>query len=83
MLCDSVTVIVKERAPVEENEPEVLGLMQTTGGRLTLAERLSRPHRPREWMHALGRDLPGGVGQGIRALLRQWLVSIGSEGSLL
>ena len=78
VLCDSATVLVDEGTPVEENEPEVLGLMQTTGGRLTLAERLSRPHRPREWIHALGRDLDGTwpeVSERVRALLRQWLVS--------
>ena len=78
VLCDSAAVLVDEGTPLEENEPEVLGLMQMTGGRLTLAERLSRPHRPREWIHALGRDLDGTspeVSDRVRALLRQWLVS--------
>ena len=67
-------VLANATFPTEESE--TVELMQTTGGRLSVAERMARPHRPREWLDEMGAgldDVPAEVADRVRSLLRSWL----------
>ena len=59
-------------------DSEDASLMQTSGRRLTLAERMTRPRRPAEWVEARAviDRLPRLVAERVRALLRSFLTNL-------
>ena len=59
-----------------DTDVETSCLMQVTGSRMSHSVRAAQPHRPREWLRALGPRLEGlapATASRVRALLRQWL----------